>query len=517
MASLYQIQTPSFKADTVFCFVIIFTFIWPSVYMHCWHDFVQEEVVESTYLEYENDQDLSYHSGNYDIDRNKRATKNRYQSIRIKPEYNFGKGLFGDEVDILKDTVGRAIRKSSQILSVKPVMGPLLLSRTPCTKTWSSGINKGKCSQLDGIKQDYCMDYFKIPKSHLKGYSVYNGRSQSVPFHHEPDGVGIENADYVLYVTAEITNVCSGSGDTVLAYASFCRVDQTDRPVAGHVNFCPSAFRKPGFNNERLYWSALHEIFHALGFSKRLFNKYKKCNENGMNCTVHPSPVLRLEDNVMRLVTPQVKRIAEEHFHCLDKYDYGGPMDIRNTSHWDSRTMQGSIMAAKQGMPHLTFIDSITLALFEDSGWYKVDYSQADVYLWGRGAGCSFGLPSHCKFEVEYFCQQQAPGCHFLHWDKAKCSTNSHITPCRVFESQPGQWSTCVYVIQSGSDNPVMDIMSSNLCKDKRKCIKQISKPIHLILLVASNDKHGMLKVILYFRSSHFLFHSQVKSPVARP
>ncbi|XP_071079628.1 ciliated left-right organizer metallopeptidase-like [Haliotis cracherodii] len=468
MASLYQIQTPSFKTDTVFCFVIIFIFIWPSVYMHCWHDFVQEDIVDSTYLEYENDQDLSFHPGNYDIGRNKRASKNQYRSIRIKPY--FEKGLFGDEVDALKDIIDRAIQKTSQILSVKPVVGPLLLSRTPCTKTWPSGINKGKCSQLDGIKQDYCMDYFKIPKSHLRGYSIYSGKSQSVPSHHEPDGAGIEKADYVLYVTAQITSVCTGSGDTVLAYASYCRVDQTDRPVAGHVNFCPSTLRRFGFNKEKIYWSALHEIFHALGFSKKLFNKYRKCNENGLNCTVHPSPVLRLEDNVMRLVTPQVKRIAQEHFHCLDKTDYGGPMDIRNTSHWDSRTMQGSIMAAKQGMPHLTFIDSITLALFEDSGWYKVDYSQADVYLWGRGAGCSFGLPSHCKYEVEYFCQQRAPGCHFLHWDKAKCSTNPHLTPCRVFESEPGD--ECWKVPSTDPSNITLEVFS----KDSRCFLSNISK-----------------------------------------
>lgn len=34
--------------------------------------------------------------------------------------------------------------------------------------------------------------------------------------------------------------------------------------------------------------------------------------------------------------------------------------------------------------PHVTFIDRITLAVFEDSGWYKVDYRSADVYVWGK-------------------------------------------------------------------------------------------------------------------------------------
>ena len=35
--------------------------------------------------------------------------------------------------------------------------------------------------------------------------------------------------------------------------------------------------------------------------------------------------------------------------------------------------------------PHLTFLDPITLAFFEDTGWYKVDYSKADLYKWGKG------------------------------------------------------------------------------------------------------------------------------------
>ena len=35
--------------------------------------------------------------------------------------------------------------------------------------------------------------------------------------------------------------------------------------------------------------------------------------------------------------------------------------------------------------PHLVRVDIITLALFEDSGWYKVNYEYADTFLWGKG------------------------------------------------------------------------------------------------------------------------------------
>lgn len=28
----------------------------------------------------------------------------------------------------------------------------------------------------------------------------------------------------------------------------------------------------------------------------------------------------------------------------------------------------------------------MTLAVFEDSGWYTVDYSQSEDFLWGKGS-----------------------------------------------------------------------------------------------------------------------------------
>lgn len=38
----------------------------------------------------------------------------------------------------------------------------------------------------------------------------------------------------------------------------------------------------------------------------------------------------------------------------------------------------------------------ITLALMEDTGWYKADYSQAQELGWGKDLGCAFATRS-CK------------------------------------------------------------------------------------------------------------------------
>lgn len=38
----------------------------------------------------------------------------------------------------------------------------------------------------------------------------------------------------------------------------------------------------------------------------------------------------------------------------------------------------------------------ITLAMMEDSGWYKANYSMASDLSWGKGLGCAFAMRS-CK------------------------------------------------------------------------------------------------------------------------
>lgn len=38
----------------------------------------------------------------------------------------------------------------------------------------------------------------------------------------------------------------------------------------------------------------------------------------------------------------------------------------------------------------------ITLALMEDSGWYRANYSMAAPLSWGKGLGCNFVMHS-CK------------------------------------------------------------------------------------------------------------------------
>ena len=84
------------------------------------------------------------------------------------------------------------------------------------------------------------------------------------------DGVGVANADYVLYISADQSECPPGSDTTVLAFAGACQMESTlDRPIAGYINFCPSAIE--GKDNAFVFAVASHEMFHALAFSSQLF------------------------------------------------------------------------------------------------------------------------------------------------------------------------------------------------------------------------------------------------------
>ena len=63
-------------------------------------------------------------------------------------------------------------------------------------------------------------------------------------------------------------------------------------------------------------------------------------------------------------------------------------------SHWEARLFKDAHMAAFS--THTPFLTPITLALFEDSGWYKANYSMSTALQpgvhWGFRQGCDFAL-----------------------------------------------------------------------------------------------------------------------------
>lgn len=105
---------------------------------------------------------------------------------------------------------------------------------------------------------------------------------------------------------------------------------------------------------------------------------------------------------VFRMLTPAVVDKARDFFDC--PYLPGPELENQPTtactifsSHWEERVFLGELMTATV-LPHRpTFVSSVTLALFEDSGWYIPDYAMSDDLTRGVHGGYKLG----CGFAME--------------------------------------------------------------------------------------------------------------------
>ena len=135
----------------------------------------------------------------------------------------------------------------------------------------------------------------------------------------------------------------------------------------------------------------LHELTHALGFLYTMFEYFP----NGLSYTVNSFWVRGKIRNL--IVTPTVKEVAKKYYNCsnimgVELEDQGGTGSA--SSHWEQRVLLGDYMGAVIYQEEMT-ISEITLALLEDSGWYKVNYYTGGLMRFGKNKGCAF-LENNC-------------------------------------------------------------------------------------------------------------------------
>jgi hypothetical protein len=98
-----------------------------------------------------------------------------------------------------------------------------------------------------------------------------------------------------------------------------------------------------------------------------------------------------LDHTKLYIKTQKVVEYGKKHFGCptLDGVElehFGGLGS--SFSHWSKRILNTEFMIADSYGEN--YISNFTLALLEDSGWYKVDYSKSESVLWGKNRGCEF-------------------------------------------------------------------------------------------------------------------------------
>ncbi|CAH8584315.1 unnamed protein product [Heterobilharzia americana] len=276
-----------------------------------------------------------------------------------------------------------------------------------------------------------------IPSNYLNGCKELNG---SRPIVQGGSGVGIPPNGYLIFVDASATEPCKT--DDLLAYALACQLESgTDRPVAGYVNLCPNQLSASPEEVRATVSTFIHEMAHALGFSSTSYAFLR--DENGNPRTPRDpytnlpalgqdadfiyiaskstittfqrtwvSAVSTTSRTINAFVLPNLLKEARAHYNCptldgMEVENDGGPGTA--FVHFEKRITEDELMSGSYSKQ--TYISSLTLAYFQDSGWYNVNMSMAQDWKYGKNWGCDFLLKSCYEFMA------------------IKIATNSPMTP----------------------------------------------------------------------------------------
>uniref|UniRef100_A0A8C2BLJ1 Leishmanolysin-like peptidase n=1 Tax=Cyprinus carpio TaxID=7962 RepID=A0A8C2BLJ1_CYPCA len=352
------------------------------------------------------------------------------QQLKIQIEYDSSlDGLDEAKSSLVKDELlPQAIDYLQKAFRVRGQSGPILLSRQCATNQYLR-----KRDDPHRYCQGPCADITKcgpvvVPEQHLQQCRVCSESGKSCGPAGPPDGEGVVRADFVLYVSAMTTERCGQ--ENIVAYAAYCQLEsELDRPIAGYANLCPNMISTQAQEFEGMLSTVKHEIIHALGFSAGLFAFYH--DDDGKPLTPRSASGLpayneslglyQWSDKVIKratrlwdirgghmvrhtvhlLATPRVVEEARRHFNCpilegMELENQGGAGTEFN--HWEKRLLENEAMTGSHTQNRV--FSRITLAIMEDTGWYRANYSMAENLEWGRGLGCDFVMKS-CKFWID--------------------------------------------------------------------------------------------------------------------
>ena len=211
-------------------------------------------------------------------------------------------------------------------------------------------------------------------------------------------GTGVE-ADLILL--AKFTD--NELGSNVQAAATYCGLEsKTHRPLVGYV-LINSSLDLSTMENSEEYLKLLffHEITHVLVFHPTLWEKHYIPVMNGENF------VMKKEVNGINrtlITSPNVLKAAKKHFGCseiegIELENQGG--SGTSGSHWESRVMLGDYMI---GFDYSEiYLSEITLGLFNDSGWYRVNDYTGGLFRHGKNQKCDFLKEKCIKNEISPF------------------------------------------------------------------------------------------------------------------
>ena len=169
----------------------------------------------------------------------------------------------------------------------------------------------------------------------------------------------------------------------------YARHPDSQRPISGYVFITPYGdTRIHGKENPINYASEIfiHEFGHILAFSN-----LQKMHANK----------IQIKDDKYFWVGPKTVAKAKEYYGCDDQW--GVLLTNGNGQagkHWDESLFDNELMTTNMSNQG-NRLSGITLALYEDTNWYKADYTRSEHFTFLKGKGY--------KYSEGYSCPVPAP------------------------------------------------------------------------------------------------------------
>ncbi|VDK34647.1 unnamed protein product [Taenia asiatica] len=341
-------------------------------------------------------EDISQHVAVFHTERFKRRAEHSRLSFDVYVDPSFT-GLPNNS-EIRSLVVDPALKFFGDALYLRSPVRVINLDR-PCEK----GLNRS--SQLAKEGPSFCAlgceevarcGPVAIPSKHLNSCRLF-----SDVYNHTELGSFVNTGNFLLYLAAKRTKRCTNAN--ILGYSSHCQREMnTDRPVAGFINFCLSHSRHHDLS--QLDYFVRHEVLHILGFSPSLYAFFRDANGTPLTPR-HPKsgiPALGWLDSARSVSTLQIARFARGYFSCphlegVELENQGG-IGV-SLSHWEMRILGNELMTATY--TNVFRLSNLTLAFLEDTGWYLPNYSLAEHLAWGANRGCIFSTESCYSYMLD--------------------------------------------------------------------------------------------------------------------
>ncbi|PWV21286.1 putative surface protease GP63 [Trypanosoma cruzi] len=233
----------------------------------------------------------------------------------------------------------------------------------------------------------------------------------AVPARQKSDGV--PNAAFIIYAAARPSGTNSRS-----VWAATCNTLTDFCPYIGAMNFDPKYMTDTA-------WSvrvAAHEIAHALWFSQ----------ESMEDKSLVKKPERSVRGTHRRMVAGKhVQEKAKAHFGCdslegMVLEDEDGPPE-KEIPHWKGRHARDELMAPAVGAGYYT---ALTMAVFADMGYYRVNWRMAEPMSWGSRSGCDF-LVNKCNTTDNLAAKYPHMFCDAKDTETLRCTSDRrHVGTC---------------------------------------------------------------------------------------